>query len=1706
MVAESVYKNDKSNIVQGPISASIEACIGDLMILEDGLLVPADKIIDQGSFSANQSYAAERFAGVASENSDLNSDNEIHLWSFGEFEMGTTTPGLTISEKVTFAEGEAGKLSRNKIEKTELDSLAIGVIVRRSPSGSEEAWFRLQSRVFSFSSPGIGSGMVWFNNWKPGTYAEQSTVIDNGWSMVANKTTSDRPRPTITGDPEFTQPDDQVFDDFSNASVNYIGMFFTAVESGYIDRVRVFMNSGMIATSEFYAAIINVTDPENFIYYEIEIPADSLPNTWIEIEIPLIQVKAGDTFKCYQASWNDSGHAIWEEPWVYKGAQASPFTPGAGEISFNEFGSKLLINVVDNNSVNQGSNIFSMAPEAKFTLTSDADPTRSEVYKVITSQDTPSAGVQRMSVSLIEVNNGGLEVDELVNVEGDYILFASSDILENTPFWNTASVSWAVNPLIGFQEFDGIDFVTPNAAGPIDISLTPSVVSPDWDFLAHSTIEVPASGSFRYLVGPPESNAPFLSVQDAVTAAELAGGASVIPILPGKYTENVTITKNNIVLYGFSGLGDNSPVDAALTEIIGDVNYTGTQAQYLSISNLLISGQVFIEGTEPVILWLNDSRISTTGQSALELENNDGVTRVIARDCVFNTTDASTAVNISGACSVFFTDCQVTTNDGGLGTANAIETSAGGDGVNLTNCFVNGRILKTAGTAGGTLRGAATVIQVASGPCVNKTGGSGAFFYLDTNFFSGGGNCIAGGSAGDNFVQSIALQFGTGINNSIVTKLDIDAEVLYDAAVPANWNPLPVRVREALDQLAAQVGGGLLLDPIILVRTLADLPTPVGNVIQLLDDKFYLFIADINIGDNTIDVSGAKVAGLGSQHTSITTGFSFTGPVFRSIGKSVDISGFEIFDFLGNKTIFDIQDSPGTNTVKISDIKSILSDKIAVIDDMAEITFSDCEFRNANTNGIALVTSTQELKKYVVKDCVFENNAGSSVDWSEPNSVIDVFITSCQFDVSAGQSALEGRLNSQNMPVGSAQLTNNIFKGAGTYLDTMKVCNDQVFSNHNIGLTETINLDPIIYVREECDLPAAVANVITLVPGKTYLFLGVVSLTGDNRIDMNGANIKGLGFTISTILSSSLLDQPLLTNINLQGTSVVEDINLNFANGSLFDFQNTLESGFCKIINVNSLSYDSIGLIKNYSEVFIHNSDFDDTTSTTGLKIEAGVGSQETGLVEIKESKFLFSTGTAIDFTVGDFDQFTISDTRFDIASGAIGIKGLLGNSNVNRLHLFDNIFTNTGTFIDQIIVTDAGVYARDNDGWTDYLNPIVYVRSEADLPAAVANVITLVPGKTYFFLEVVFLSGDNRIDMNGANLSGISPEFSGIFSGSALNQDLLSNNNFFGSSIIENLNLSNGNGRLFDFTNTIASGSTRISNCSSGFYDQVGLIKFYTNITIENCDFTGNIHTNGIKIEAGFQFSATHVNSLIIRDNCFQQFTGACIDFSVGEYGSVSVFNNEFSIGFGDTAIKGVVGSTNILSEFRMYGNTFLGNGTYLEDMSICDPPVYANSNLGEGPALDIQNSLPKTAAFIAAGDEATTVIALVNTPVVVAGTWTESGILCKFDDNGNPGDGDLRYTGLEANILTFMYKLMIEPTSGTNKQYTVYVRENGTTLNLSSRDVVNADANNPSKIVGVAQIQATTNAVFELVVENNTDDQDCLVTAASIVIQGSA
>jgi len=145
-----------------------------------------------------------------------------------------------------------------------------------------------------------------------------------------------------------------------------------------------------------------------------------------------------------------------------------------------------------------------------------------------------------------------------------------------------------------------------------------------------------------------------------------------------------------------------------------------------------------------------------------------------------------------------------------------------------------------------------------------------------------------------------------------------------------------------------------------------------------------------------------------------------------------------------------------------------------------------------------------------------------------------------------------------------------------------------------------------------------------------------------------------------------------------------------------------------------------------------------------------------------------------------------------------------------------------------------------------------------------------------------------------------------------------------------------------------------------------------------------------------------------------------------------------------------------------------------------------------------NVQSSTVSCGAYITDANTASTVLSAVDTITVIAGTWT----IDSSERITATTAGKFTYDGKEDTILSVALKMHCDPASGSNRTYDSYIRKNGSTLILLSRDTITADAANPAKMVLFATMPMVTTDYFEVVIENKTNNVDVTCEANSLII----
>lgn len=145
-----------------------------------------------------------------------------------------------------------------------------------------------------------------------------------------------------------------------------------------------------------------------------------------------------------------------------------------------------------------------------------------------------------------------------------------------------------------------------------------------------------------------------------------------------------------------------------------------------------------------------------------------------------------------------------------------------------------------------------------------------------------------------------------------------------------------------------------------------------------------------------------------------------------------------------------------------------------------------------------------------------------------------------------------------------------------------------------------------------------------------------------------------------------------------------------------------------------------------------------------------------------------------------------------------------------------------------------------------------------------------------------------------------------------------------------------------------------------------------------------------------------------------------------------------------------------------------------------------------------NVKTSGESASAYIAAGSEVQTTLSAPDTATVISGVWTPH-LLERFTVSAA---GVVTYTGKEEVSIPITFKAQVAPDSGSNQPYEIYVRVNGTTLDLQSRDTVTPDSGNPEKAVMITELTFNTDDYFEIVILGVGHSIDVDLTSVSLVV----
>jgi hypothetical protein len=382
----------------------------------------------------------------------------------------------------------------------------------------------------------------------------------------------------------------------------------------------------------------------------------------------------------------------------------------------------------------------------------------------------------------------------------------------------------------------------------------------------------------------------------------------------------------------------------------------------------------------------------------------------------------------------------------------------------------------------------------------------------------------------------------------------------------------------------------------------------------------------------------------------------------------------------------------------------------------------------------------------------------------------------------------------------------------------------------------------------------------------------------------------------------------------------------------------------------------------------------------------------------------------------------------------------------------------------------------------------IVTVKSESDLPAPVAGVITL-ESKEYVFDGLVVISNTLKPPKDGVcTITGVNLFSSGIF---YTGTGTLFENLDFGAGIIAVTRclVLAPTGKLFDITGTsagfVVSESVIYNNVDQlGQVTNCGCTFFFSSIFNWGQGFTAN-STAGITFSRlNYAFGKNQVSAVMLSIN--------------GAQLTIQVTSNFFiTAGANETILDIDVASTNtgaiaLGSSYDISsGGAVFAAGS--KDQTNID--WFFSSNPG------IKNSISFGNMNI--GTPVTVTIASIGVPVIVNDTntggtniWTNIGSERFTVDTSL---GRLTYNGNEDVVVSVFVTSTIEKVGGGSDQIATLIVKNGTVLSESKSITQNST---PTGVTSIAEVSMSTNDYLELAVLNDGSLSNIILNVSNYIV----
>lgn len=313
----------------------------------------------------------------------------------------------------------------------------------------------------------------WFGPWVSREYTANTQVTDEGFLMIANKTTTDKAAPQPTGLKTFLLPDAPAWVNQNNVSQVSTAMRITDVTEFFvISRLRVWIPN--ISVNVDYRVVVT-----NLLTGAIDVgpifSGESVGSIgWLTSNLPGdTAIAPGQEVEIALEALNSSATTSFNGKWDYSSSNSDEI-PASGEAFERNNRTFIRFNDLDTAATDRSTELASVIPGTVITA-------GTQTWTVIAETDAGTYFEYEIDRSGV-ANADTLDLSFLFTIP----TAAATDYVEITGFWTANPTTGAT--VEGARQFDDAAPLINDTAYGVDIETQHFIPSPDWDFQAFSDI------------------------------------------------------------------------------------------------------------------------------------------------------------------------------------------------------------------------------------------------------------------------------------------------------------------------------------------------------------------------------------------------------------------------------------------------------------------------------------------------------------------------------------------------------------------------------------------------------------------------------------------------------------------------------------------------------------------------------------------------------------------------------------------------------------------------------------------------------------------------------------------------------------------------------------------------------------------------------------------------------------------------------------------------------------------------------------------------------------------------------------------------------------------------------------------------------------------------------------------------------------------